>query len=52
MRVLKNRLAKIEKAKKPQHVEPLVIERSIIEPDGTVSEVIRKDVPAYSLRKK
>lgn len=42
MRALERRLAKAEKARKPVHAEPIVIERVIVAPDGTEVEVIRE----------
>ena len=48
MRALKKRLEKIEKACKPQQGEPIVIERVIVEPDGTESGVLRRETARLS----
>lgn len=42
MRALKRRLEKAENARRTSAAEPIVIERTIVEPDGTEVDVIRR----------
>ena len=42
MRVLTKRVAKIEKAAKPQQAVPVIVKRIIVNPDGTVAGVITR----------